>query len=141
MGSNRVRQQRHGAEDRLRARFAMDASRVSVSSTVSWADRTSSRVDGCRPNGRALGNIMKIDRTEKRLLGAVERAQWKATGITNGERARYERYAKATRGKSRRLTISLSKRDFDAIHHLHWQRASRARSWPPLCSQVRDGAS
>jgi predicted DNA binding CopG/RHH family protein len=59
--------------------------------------------------------IMKINRTEKNLLRAVERGEWKPTGVAKGERARYERYAKATQRKGCRLTISLSKRDFEAI--------------------------
>lgn len=58
---------------------------------------------------------MKIDRTEKSLLRAVERGEWRPTGVAKGGRARYEGYAKATQRKGCRLTINLSKRDFDAM--------------------------
>jgi predicted DNA binding CopG/RHH family protein len=58
---------------------------------------------------------MKIDVTEKSLAEAVERGEWKTAGVTKREQARYESYAKATLRKGRRLTIMLSKRDFDAI--------------------------
>jgi predicted DNA binding CopG/RHH family protein len=58
---------------------------------------------------------LKIDVTEERLVRSVERGEWRSHGAEKRERARYERYAKATLGKGRRLTVSLSKRDFDAI--------------------------
>ena len=58
---------------------------------------------------------MKIDVTEKSLAEAVERGEWKTAGVTKRERARYESYAKATLRKGRRLTIMLSKKDFDAV--------------------------
>jgi hypothetical protein len=57
---------------------------------------------------------MKIDRTEKSLVRSVERGEWKPSGA-KGERARYERYAKAARLKGCRLTMTLSEKDFDVI--------------------------
>lgn len=61
------------------------------------------------------GSLMKIDSTDKSLMRAVERGEWTSTAIGQRERLRYERYAKATLRKNRRLTICLSKRDFDAL--------------------------
>jgi predicted DNA binding CopG/RHH family protein len=58
---------------------------------------------------------MKIDTTDRSVMQAVERGEWRSTAIGQRERSRYERYAKATLRKNRRLTISLSKRDFDAL--------------------------
>lgn len=58
---------------------------------------------------------MKINSTDKALLRAVERGEWKPAGIGQRERSRYERHAKATLRRYRRVTISLSKRDFDVL--------------------------
>lgn len=58
---------------------------------------------------------MKIDSTDRFVIQAVERGEWRSTAIGQRERLRYERYAKATLRKNRRLTIGLSKRDFDAL--------------------------
>ena len=58
---------------------------------------------------------MKIDSSDRSVMRAVERGEWRSTAVGQRERLRYERYAKATLRKSRQLTISLSKRDFDAL--------------------------
>ena len=58
---------------------------------------------------------MKIDSTDRSVMRAVERGEWRSTAIGQSERLRYERYAKATLRKNRQLTISTSKRDFDAL--------------------------
>lgn len=57
---------------------------------------------------------MKLDTAEKRLLESVARGQWKSAARKR-ERATYTRYAKATFGKDRRLSIRLSSRDLEAI--------------------------
>ena len=58
---------------------------------------------------------MKISSTEKALLRAVERGEWKPAGIGPRERSRYERHAKATTRTNRGLTINLSTSDFEAL--------------------------
>jgi predicted DNA binding CopG/RHH family protein len=58
---------------------------------------------------------MKIDSSDRSVMRAVERGEWRSTDIGQRERLRYERYAKATLRKNRRLTISMSKRDFGAL--------------------------
>jgi len=58
--------------------------------------------------------IMRIDADEKKLLGAVERGEWKSAGGGKRERARYSRYAKATFRKDRRLNIPRLRKDAPA---------------------------
>jgi predicted DNA binding CopG/RHH family protein len=57
---------------------------------------------------------MKLDADERELLGSVERGEWKSKGGKR-ERTRYNRYAKATFRKDRRLNIRLSSKDLEAI--------------------------
>lgn len=58
---------------------------------------------------------MKIDSSDRSVMRAVERGEWRSTANGQRECLRYERYAKATLRKKRRLTISMSQRDFDAF--------------------------
>jgi predicted DNA binding CopG/RHH family protein len=59
--------------------------------------------------------FMKMDNNERHIRQSVERGEWKSVGGGEPKRTRYRRYARATVLKDRRLTISLSKRDFVAI--------------------------
>jgi predicted DNA binding CopG/RHH family protein len=56
-----------------------------------------------------------LDADEKQLLDSVERGEWKSTGGSKRERARYSRSARATFRKDRRLNIRLSSKDLEAI--------------------------
>lgn len=58
---------------------------------------------------------MKIDKDEKELLESVERGEWKPVRGRARERSRYEKVARATFRKDRRLNIRLSSKDLEAI--------------------------
>jgi predicted DNA binding CopG/RHH family protein len=58
---------------------------------------------------------MKTDKTEQRILESIERGEWRSKKGTKRERSRYARYAGATLGKDRRVTIRISSKDLEAI--------------------------
>jgi predicted DNA binding CopG/RHH family protein len=76
---------------------------------------------------------MKIDTKERQLRQSVDLGEWKSVGGGEPKRTRYRRYAKATLLKDRRLTISLSRRDFVAIQK---RALAEGVSWRTLVWKV-----
>ena len=58
---------------------------------------------------------MKLDAAEKKILGSVERGEWRSAKGGKRDRNRYATYAKATFRKDRRLNIRISSKDLEAI--------------------------
>jgi predicted DNA binding CopG/RHH family protein len=70
---------------------------------------------------------MKLDADEKELLDSVERGEWKSAKGGKRERTRYNRYARATFRKDRRLNIRLSSKCLEAIQNARSPRGCRTR--------------
>ena len=58
---------------------------------------------------------MKLEADEKELLDSVDRGEWRSTRAPKRAQNRYNRYAKATFKKDRRLNIRISTKDLEAI--------------------------
>lgn len=58
---------------------------------------------------------MKLDADEKEILGSVERGEWRPARAPKRAQSRYNRCAKATFRKDRRLNIRISTKDLEAI--------------------------
>jgi len=62
-----------------------------------------------------MGKPMKA---ERELLTAVEQGEWRSVKNLEKERARYQKYARATLKKDRRINIRLSQKDLEALQTL-----------------------
>lgn len=62
-----------------------------------------------------MGKPMKA---ERELLTAVEQDEWRSVKNLEKERARYQKYARATLKKDRRINIRLSQKDLEALQTL-----------------------
>jgi predicted DNA binding CopG/RHH family protein len=62
-----------------------------------------------------MGKLMKA---ERELLTAVEQGEWRSVKNLEKERARYQKYARATLKKDRRINIRLSQKDLEALQTL-----------------------
>jgi predicted DNA binding CopG/RHH family protein len=58
---------------------------------------------------------MKLDPSEKGILGSVEKGEWRSIRGLKEERKRYSGYAAATFRKDRRVNIRISGKDLDAL--------------------------
>ena len=54
---------------------------------------------------------MKKDKDEKELLDSVERGEWTTVPDSEKESRRYQRYARATFRKDKRINIRISEKD------------------------------
>jgi len=54
---------------------------------------------------------MKINKDEKEILDSVEREEWKTIPDVEKETKRYQKYARATHRKDKRINIRISERD------------------------------
>jgi predicted DNA binding CopG/RHH family protein len=59
--------------------------------------------------------MAKLTRAERELTRSVERGEWKPVAGLKRERTRYERYARATFKKDRRVNIRISSKDLEAL--------------------------
>ena len=59
--------------------------------------------------------MAKLSREERDLANSVERGDWKSVTGVKGERSRYQRYARATFKKDRRVNIRISGKDLEAL--------------------------
>ncbi|MFZ0889473.1 MAG: hypothetical protein WA005_13550 [Candidatus Binataceae bacterium] len=59
--------------------------------------------------------MTKLSRDEKELAKSVERGEWKSASNLQAERRRYQRYARATFKKDRRVNIRISAKDLEAL--------------------------
>ncbi len=55
---------------------------------------------------------MKLTKEEKDILDSVERGEWKRIPNFEKEAARYEKVARATMRKDKRVNIRMTERDF-----------------------------
>ena len=62
--------------------------------------------------------MVKLMKAERELLTAVERGEWRSVKNLEKERARYQKYARATLKKDRRINIRLSQKDLEALQTL-----------------------
>ena len=60
----------------------------------------------------------KLTPEERELLTSVERGEWRSVQHIEGERARYQGFARATFKKDRRISIRLSAKDMEALQTL-----------------------
>ncbi len=54
---------------------------------------------------------MKLDKEEKELLKSYEKGEWKSVKDYEKKKTEYQRYAKNTAAKNKRINIRLSERD------------------------------
>lgn len=54
---------------------------------------------------------MKLNKEEKELLNSVEKGEWKSASNREREVKHYQKYAKATFRKDKRVNIRISERD------------------------------
>ena len=59
--------------------------------------------------------MTNLSRDEKELAKSVERGEWKSASNLQAERRRYQRYARATFKKDRRVNIRISAKDLAAL--------------------------
>ncbi|MEW5807501.1 MAG: antitoxin [Acidobacteriota bacterium] len=59
--------------------------------------------------------MAKLDPEEKRILESVERGEWKSVPRFKREMERFQKYAKETFKKDRRINIRISNKDLLAI--------------------------
>ena len=59
--------------------------------------------------------MAKLSRAERDLVASVERGVWKSIAGLKAERTRYQRYARATFKKDRRVNIRISGKDLEAL--------------------------
>ena len=59
--------------------------------------------------------MAKLSREERALATSVERGDWRTVSGLKAEQSRYQRYAKATFKKDRRVNIRISERDLEAL--------------------------
>lgn len=59
--------------------------------------------------------MAKLDREEKALLKSYEKDEWKSSGKTKGEVQRYQRYARETIRKNKRINIRISAKDLEGV--------------------------
>jgi len=59
--------------------------------------------------------MAKLNREERDLASSVERGDWRSVSGLKAARSRYERYAKATFKKDRRVNIRISSKDLEAL--------------------------
>jgi len=59
--------------------------------------------------------MTNLSRDEKELAKSVERGEWKSASNLQAERRRYQRYARATFKKDRRVNIRISAKDLEAL--------------------------
>jgi len=57
----------------------------------------------------------RLPKKEKELLDSVEAGEWSSVAAKTSELRRYQRYARATFKKDRRINIRISTRDFEAL--------------------------
>src|SRR3546814_3595203 len=56
-------------------------------------------------------NKMKLDKDEKELLKSYEKGEWKSVKDLKKKKLEYQRYAKNTSAKNKRINIRLTERD------------------------------
>ena len=59
--------------------------------------------------------MAKLSREERELVTSVERGDWRSVPGLKTERGRYQRYARATFKKDRRVNIRISGKDLEAL--------------------------
>ncbi len=59
--------------------------------------------------------MARLSREERGLAESVERGEWKSVSNLKSERNRYQRYARATFKKDRRVNIRISGKDLEAL--------------------------
>ena len=57
----------------------------------------------------------RLPKEEKELLDSVEAREWSSVAAKTSELGRYQRYARATFKKDRRINIRISTRDLEAL--------------------------
>ena len=59
--------------------------------------------------------MAKLKKDERDLAGSIDRGEWSSVADLKRERGRYQRYAKATFKKDRRVNIRISSKDLESL--------------------------
>lgn len=59
--------------------------------------------------------MSKLDKEERALLQTYEKGEWKSSEKIKGEIRRFQRYARATIRKNKRINIRISSKDLEGV--------------------------